>query len=717
MLKRSGLAALLLVGLIGLGLGVGGQRPVVKAREAPTAAKAAKPAAPSNKPAERAVTGKVLGADGRPIVADLTLMWLDGKSESLGKTKPDGTFAVKVPLRSPGAYLLARAGGHGVEFMMPAMNTPADVTFKLPRDNPIRGRVIDTQGRPVAGARVAVRSVMVYEKRTAEHYLNQWTKELRFRGIGLPDGDRVLSAREYLAKDRKNDSPLAVSTSKDGKFEIAGVGTERLAGLTIIGAGIADTRIGVMNRPRFDPRPFNEDQDDRERMRYSFVKFARPLFGPEPIVVVEQEKIIRGLVTDHLGRPRAGVKVVFSRPNRRDLNPDYNTAFTDSDGKYVICGARKHKGYMVECDADPKAGLLPCQAFADDTVGYEPVTLDLKCAKGVVVTGTVKDKATGAAVGSSVYTAVLAKNPFVKDYPPFMHSASIGSEQNLTDKEGRFRVVTIPGPVLLMAGSNKGDYRRVYKPVKPDPKYPDYFHTRFGGLGYYGLDSSYGIVQGSWCKVIDAKKSDTEIQVNVELEPATSMTVRVIDAEGKPVKGAHATGITHVEFERAQPHANSDVLTLYNVEPGQERFVAVAQVKRKLVGTLSVKASDKDPVVKLGPGGVVRGRVVDAEGKPLAGVTVDLHYTRREVSELSRALAGEEGRIRTRLPPQVVTGPGGELRFDTVFPGCEFRLTFQKGKKRYGPEYEKAPRHTVAKHGDELKLGDVPITPAAGTDG
>jgi protocatechuate 3,4-dioxygenase beta subunit len=601
--------------------------------------------------------------------------------------------------------------------MFPAMNTPAEVTFKLPKDNPIRGRVIDTQGRPVAGARVAVRSLMVYEKRPAEHYLNRWTKEHRFRGIPLPDGDRTLSAREYLAMDGKNDSPLGVRTGKDGKFEIAGVGTERLAGLTITGAGIADTRIGVMNRARFDPRPYNEDQEDRERMRYSFVKFARPLFGPEPVVVVEQEKIIRGRVTDHLGRPRAGVKVVFSRPNRRDLNPDYNAAITDSDGKYVIRGARKHKGYMVECDADPKAGLLPCQAFADDTVGYEPVTLDLKCAKGVVVTGTVKDKATGAPISSSVYTAVLAKNPFVKDYPPFMDSASFGSQKNQTDKEGRFRVVTIPGPVLLMAGPHKGDFGRVYKAMKPDPKYPEYFHTRFGGLGYYGLDSTFGIVQGCWCKVIDAKKGDVEVHIDVELEPATSMTVRVVDAEGKPVKGAHATGITHIDFEHARASANSDVLTLYNVEPGQDRFVAVVQAKRKLVGTRTVKASDKDPVVKLGPGGVVSGRVVDAEGKPIAGVTVDLHYTRREVSEVAHALAREEGRIGRRLPQQVVTGPGGDFRFDTLFPGCELRLTFQKGRKRYGPEYHKAPRHTVARHGDELKLGDVPITPADGNDG
>jgi RNA polymerase sigma factor (sigma-70 family) len=718
MLKRAGFATLLFFGLLGLGLGFAGQRPAAKttatlsrAKESPAAAKAD---APGAKTPERTIVGKVLGADGKPIVADLLLLWLNGKTESLGKTKVDGTFTVKVPMKSPWSYLVARANGHGFDFMMPAMNTPSEVIFKLPRDNPIRGRVIDMQGRPVVGARVEVRKVTTYEKHPPERYLNQWTKEGREQGVPLPGGDRSLSVQEDLAKDRHSDSPFVVKTGKDGKFEIAGLGADRLAGLTITRAGIADTRIGVMNRDRFDPKPFNEDQHDRARMRDSFVKHARRLFGPEPAVVVEHEKIIRGRVTDHLGQPRAGVQVVFSRPNRRDLNPDYNTATTGTDGRYEIRGARKHRGYMVECFADPKAGLLPCQAFADDTVGYEPITLDLKCAKGVIITGTVRDKSTGAPLGASVHVAVLANNPFVKDYPPFRHSASLASGQNYTDKDGRFRVVTIAGPVLLMAGPNTSDSRQVYKPMKADPKYPDYFHTRFGGLGYYGLDSSFGIVHGCWCKVIVARKSDTEIHADVELERATKMTVRVVDAGGKPVTGAHATGFTHIDYENARPSPDTDALTVYNVEPGKDRLVAVAHAKRKLVGTLIVKAADKEPAVKLGPGGSVSGRLVGADGKPIAGMTVYLHYARREVCEVSHVLDGDPERIGRCLPRQAVTGADGTFRFDCLFPGFEFRLLFHKGKKQYGPDYEKAAKHTVAKHGDERKLGDVVVMPREG---
>jgi protocatechuate 3,4-dioxygenase beta subunit len=678
--------------------------------------KAAKAEPPRENPQDRTVTGRVLGADGKPVVADLLLVWQDGKTDSLGKTKEDGTFTVTVALKPPGAYLVAQAAGHGVEFMTPAKNTPAEVTLKLPRDNPIRGRVIDTQGKPVAGAVVAVRSLTVYDKHPAERYLTQWTKELRERGVPLPNGDRSLWLRDYSAVERKGIAPLTTKTDKEGKFELRGVGAERLAGLTVSGAGVADTAIGVFNRARFDAKPFNEDQRDKEQMRHTFARMASQLFGPEPTVVVEQEKILRGRVTDELGRPRAGVRVVFSRYNRSELNPGYNTAVTDKEGRYEIRGARKHKGYMVEVPADTKAGLLPCQAFADDTVGYEPVTIDVKCARGVVLTGTIKDKATGKPISARVYAEILAKNPFVKDYPPFNNSASAMSEMNSVNEKGRFRVVTIPGPVLLMVAPTDGDFYKKYKPAKPDPDHPDYFHTEFGHLGYYGPGSSYGLVQGCWCKVIQAKKNDVEVNVDVELERSTSMTARVVDEAGKPLKGAHATGLTHIDFVHSKAQPDTDVLTVYNVEPGKERLVAVAHPKRKLVGTLSVKADDQEPVVRLGPGGVVSGRVVGPDGKPLAGVTVRLHYARREVAEAAHAIATEEGSLLRERAQQVVTGADGTFRITTVFPGYEFRLLFQKGKKQLDPDYRKAPRHTVSQHGDQLKVGDLTATPKGGAD-
>jgi hypothetical protein len=113
---------------------------------------------------------------------------------------------------------------------------------------------------------------------------------------------------------------------------------------------------------------------------------------------------------------------------------------------------------------------------------------------------------------------VLVNNPFVKKYPPCLHSAT--SDRFRTDKDGRFRVVTLPGPVLLMA---KPEAEGVsFKPAA-DPRYPDYFSVEGKDLMFhqYTDDAAVrGFVWGSWCKVLDLKPTDAVVSRDVELEPA-----------------------------------------------------------------------------------------------------------------------------------------------------------------------------------------------------
>src|SRR5262249_40151406 len=153
-----------------------------------------------------------------------------------------------------------------------------------------------------------------------------------------------------------------------------------------------------------------------------------------------------------------------------------SSAKTDAEGRYEIRGARKSKAYMVEVGSDAAAGYMACQGRAVDPGGYEPATINLRVARGVVVTGRGIDKATGKGVPGFVMVAALNDNPFVKDYPEFGASASLPMPD--TDADGRFRVVTIPGPVILMGGPDARrapDGLRVrhrYKPPAPDPNYP-----------------------------------------------------------------------------------------------------------------------------------------------------------------------------------------------------------------------------------------------------
>ena len=55
------------------------------------------------------------------------------------------------------------------------------------------------------------------------------------------------------------------------------------------------------------------------------------------------------------------------------------------------------------------------------------------------------------------------------------------------------------------------------------------------------------------------------------------------------------------------------------------------------------------------------------------------------------------------------TDANGEFKLEGLFPGQPFRVFFNKGRTRFGPDYDKTPRRTVAQHGDTLKLGDLKL--------
>jgi RNA polymerase sigma factor (sigma-70 family) len=700
------LAAVMTVfGIASMPMAAGPQPPALQKTEQPTARAAAKSAdKPEADGKERTISGKVLGADGQPMEAQLSLVWIEGKPQPLGRTNPDGTFRVTVPfqLKEQGGWLVARAAGHGMDFQphgqeqIPQSMTPsAEMALKLPKELPIRGRILDPQGKPVAGAAVvAIRFSSYNSDASANTHLKWWATQRFPRGT-TPDGDRTLLFDRY-GENPEGRSPYTTTTDPDGRFALAGMGAGQVVTLAIRCPGMAAMDIGMMNRAGFDPNPINKAARETE-MKEPGLSTQWQLYGPDPVVVVELEKIIRGTVTDHQGKPRVGVPVVYWHTIRRGVNQDFTRAITDKDGKYIIRGAHKCKTYLVECPPDPQAGLLPCEASDEDTAGYAPITIDLKCARGIIITGTVRNKVSREPVFAQFFIDVLANNSFARKNPAF---TNIGSAA--TDKAGRFRFVIIPGPVLLMAGpgmSMKGD-RRAFRPAVADPEYPDFFHTQLGGLGYYGMGNSYGLVQGNWCKVIDAKETDTELTVNVDLIPTSKQSVKVVDADGKPIIGSCATGVTHEDFVHPTSFPNTDTLSVFNVDPKTGRLVAVVHETRKLVGTMTLTVDDKDPTVTLGPGGTVTGRVVDENGKPLAGLGVSLVFEHRAVSKAFDVLL-KGGAL--------ITDENGAFRYENVFPEQGFRLIFFQVGKRVVLNQDKSPKYTVAKHNDTLKLGDLKL--------
>ncbi len=318
-----------------------------------------------------------------------------------------------------------------------------------------------------------------------------------------------------------------------------------------VGLASPETDATVVNREGFDPKPYNRaTADNIAAMRGFALKWQ--LDGPELKVVAEAERPIRGVVKDvDSGKPRPGVKVTLSRAGTELLSPVVRTT-TDAEGKYEIRGARKAQSYGLEVRSDPAAGFMARQVHAKDTPGYEPIIADISVKKGVVVTGRVIDAATKKPLPGWATVEVLSANPFVKDYAEFDASAFEDSEY--TSPNGTFRVVTIPGPVVLMGGP---DRRRMadgeigyfkYKPPVQDPKYPQYFGKHGGNAVFYGPGGKIGLLQGNFCKVLNIKPGADIVTQDIIIEQATALPVKIQDRDGRPLPGTFVTGISWVEW-------------------------------------------------------------------------------------------------------------------------------------------------------------------------
>ncbi|HKB01605.1 MAG TPA: sigma-70 family RNA polymerase sigma factor, partial [Gemmataceae bacterium] len=392
-------------------------------------AQPAKPAA--DRPAEKkepeatksvTVSGRVLDPDGKPVAGAKVYVRQSEMKEvdrPSARTDPDGRFTVAVPAADAEARssVIAVADGFAAGWQTWDGEPPEDLTLTLARDDvPIRGRILDLQGKPLARVTLTVKAVHAFPKEGPNAYL-EWLSGLRSRPIhntlfGAPPG------------------PAQTVTAADGTFRLDGIGRDRAVQLSVTGQGIAYESIYPLTVPALGVKPTARTGKIYPATFDHLTAPARP---------------IRGTVRDAAtGKPLPGLRV-----NGYGGAVDVTT---DADGRYELPGYKKGPKYTVYVRPADGSEYFPAQAEAADQAGFDPLVIDLKVQPGIPVSGSVREKS-GTPVAGTVRYYAFAGNPNVGQIPV----GDFYTQEVAIRPDGGFTVAVLPG-LGFLGIKTKGHY-------------------------------------------------------------------------------------------------------------------------------------------------------------------------------------------------------------------------------------------------------------------
>ena len=659
--------------------------------------------------------GRVLSPEGQPVKG-ARLYLLDPELKTPGvplraRSGADGTYRFTVSraefdrTRSPEPWrhtpTVALAEGYGLGFpLLSADQIAADkpppidaITIQLAKDDvPIAGRLLDLQGKPVAGASVRVRGI----RWPIKGDLTAFVQALKNQREGAAPQNQLLIGffNPYSGWDLDGLFP-PVATDAQGRFRFRGIGRERVADLLIEAPTIETKYVYVMTWPA-------------EKVEVPAYKNPGPYSSPhQPLYthygatfdhVAAPSKPVIGVVRDtDTGKPIVGAVVEKSNalpvPEPRPIDDRVRfRAVTDEDGRYRITGLPRGQGNALR--ASPPAGqpyLMSAKEIPEEP-GLEPVTVDFALKRGVWIDVKVTDKVTGQPVQCGVQYFLFDDNPHLKQVPGLVTNSSYRNRA----ENGTFRLVGLPGRGVVAAlaaedrylhGIGAAKIKGLLPPRTPQTLPSICLPEQFHALAEVNLEAGAGPVT---CHLV--------------LDPGRTLAGTVVGPDGQPLAGALTSGLNGRPLWMPPPLTTA-AFTVSAVKPGQSRRLLFLHQANHLAGTLLVRGDEPGPLtVKLEPWGVVTGQLVTAEGKPLTGHQILSGEGELITPEGVRPPPLDAG----WLPDPVRPDKDGRFRVEGLVPGLKYR--FDIAKDGYVARITGiAARNITVRSGETKDLGKIVV--------
>jgi RNA polymerase sigma factor (sigma-70 family) len=634
--------------------------------------------------------GRVLDPNGKPLAGarvSLTYNFASrGAPEPLSTSSDaDGRFhfaLAKSQLEKAAAdnpfgagLIVALADGYGPAVWSGIPLFAGNITLRLARDDvPVRGRILDLQGKPVPGVSVRVHAIKIPKQQS----LTPWMNALKARKEALPPEYEHLPMIDGPAVPRLY-PPM--TTDADGRFELKNIGRERVVALIIEGA-VEAAEINVMTRDhtpmlRF---PTYRDASDHQSMIYYPATFDHAAAPARPIVGVVRDK--------DTGKPLAGVTVQASRSI---ANPLYFVhTITDQDGGYRLMGIGNGSEKTIVAYAANDTPYLKSGQRLPAGSALDPVTLNFELKRGVAVTGRVLDGATGKPVRARVEYFVFADNANLRRFPGLAQSFVNGIDDTYQNgPDGTFRLVVIPGCGILAARATEDTYvmgagaekiqgQRIGLPS--EPSFYTYPYVCYAG-NYHALAA------------LDVPGVGSPVSCDLHLESGRKLTGTVYGPDGKPLAGAQAMGLRDMGYWEPTS-SSSAAFTVSGYQPAKPRLVVFVHEKARLAASLVLKGEIKEPLsVKLEPSATVTGRLVDTDGLP-----------RPNVELMGYPGPGQTNLTAGSLPSKIATGKDGRFRIEGLTRGLKYSVVvLAEGYRVTGMVFE----NLEFQPGESRNLGDV----------
>jgi hypothetical protein len=463
--------------------------------------------------------------------------------------------------------------------------------------------------------------------------------------------------------------PSAV-TDADGRYEIRGLGRDRLVGLRIVGPQIAASLERVVTRPM-------------KTVHVHVRNASHTFYGSGFEYVAAPSVPVDGTVKDaDSGTPIAGAIIASDRFNGKFDSSDGEglvSATSDAQGRFKLEGLPlsdkntlkivfpQNLPYLAENDLHVPRGQLP-----------QPISRDFELRRCVWAVGRVHDVKTGKPVKGRLFYTPFHSNEFAKRYSRyrtnvrgFLDNVPVGR----TDDDGRFRVPVIPGRGVVCFQTLAGDYFPGFgaaaikelaeyksKRGEPSPTYDDFTPARFQSI-----------------REIDPVAAATQIDIDIPVDSGQNVVLKFVDRSGKRLSGVKADGLRPLF---GMSRTNSDTATVPATSPDETRILWFKHEATGLMKFLrfTPQPGETERAITLDPPAVLTGRLVSAEGKPLAERKIDCDYSLgyNSIGQFPQAQTDAQGRFRYELP---AGGPFHIASRSRGFASLANDLTVQSGEK------------------------------------